>query len=250
MLSENEQQRYARQIVLPEVGPAGQEKLRAATVFIAGAGGLGSVSSLYLAAAGVGKLVIADPDHVSLSNLNRQIIHSTKTLGWPKTRSAELRLRELNPDINVVCRQAFISSDTVDGLTQHTDIIVDATDNRATRDLLNRVCITRRIPFVFGGVDGFDGMVTTLIPGEGPCFKCLFPGDKEQDTSGILGPVPGMIASLQALEVIKLILGIGRSLAGRLLRIRGLTMTIKETAVPGNPQCPACGKIKSRTGVE
>ncbi|MFH1154002.1 MAG: HesA/MoeB/ThiF family protein [Pseudomonadota bacterium] len=248
MLSDEELERYSRQIMLPGVGLGGQEKLKTARVLVVGAGGLGSLSCLYLAAAGVGNLVVADPDTVALSNLNRQILHATGDLGRPKTASAHSRLQELNPTIRLDCRQAVFASDTWDALTRDVDIIVDGTDNRRARRLLNRACLARKVPFVFGGVQELDGMVMTVIPGQGPCFECLFPGTDEPIAKGILGPVAGMIASIQSLEVIKLILGLGQSLAGRLIHIQGLAMRVREVRIHPNPSCQTCQGSVPRIG--
>jgi adenylyltransferase/sulfurtransferase len=240
-MSDEKKERYQRQIMLPEVGLAGQERLGAARVVVVGAGGLGSVSCLYLAAAGVGTLVIADPDRVSLSNLNRQILHGTPDLGLAKTESARYRLKALNPHVRIECHASAVTDETAPDLIRGATLVVDGTDNRRARRTLNRACLAFGVPFVFGGVQGFDGMVMTVLPGKGPCFECLFPGEAEPPPSGVLGPVPGLVASIQTLEAIKLILGRGESLAGRLLSIRGLAMSVRDLRVRQNPDCPACG---------
>jgi len=241
-LSPEEAVRYRRQMVLPEIGRKGQQKLKDARVFIAGLGGLGSVSSLYLAAAGVGYLQIVDMDRVAPENLNRQILHSTQDLGRPKTDSAIEKLKALNPFCRVNAVQAAIRSDTIDDLVEDCGMILDAVDNFETRVILNRISLSRGIPFVFGGVNGFDGMTTTFIPGKTPCFECLFPKPPvTRDSSGIIGPLPAVIAGIQSLEAVKLILGIPGLLAGRLLTVRGANMTFKEIRMKKNPDCTICG---------
>jgi molybdopterin-synthase adenylyltransferase len=235
------EERYLRQFGLPEIGEAGQGRLTGASVLIAGLGGLGSSASYYLAAAGVGQLKIVDKDIVDLSNLNRQILHSVDNVGRRKTVSAEATLRALNPDCGIVATYAEINDITIDGLVEKCDVILDATDNLATRKLLNRASLKNSIPLVFGGVDGFNGMISTFVPGDTGCLECLFPKDQSPvSPPSVLGPLPGIIGSLQALEVLKLILGAGESLKNRLLRIDGRKMIFKTTEFDRNPQCMAC----------
>ncbi len=240
-LSKDEKTRYARQIMIPEIGEAGQQKLKLASVLIAGVGGLGSISSYYLTAAGIGNIRIVDSDTVELSNLNRQIIHSEKDLNKAKTKSASEKLKHLNRSINLEQIKSEINKNTIHVLTEGIDIIVDATDNIETRKQLNFISLKKKIPYIFGGVKGFDGMITTFIPGKTPCMECIFPSlERKQEKPGVIGPVPGLIASLQCMEVIKLILGEGDLLAGRLLQIRSWNMRIKEIHIKQNPDCTMC----------
>jgi len=235
--------RYRRQMMLPEIGRKGQQKLKDARIFIAGLGGLGSISSLYLAAAGVGYLKIVDMDRVAPENLNRQILHSTQDFGRPKTDSAVDKLKALNPFCRVNAVQAAIRSDTVDDLVEDCSIILDAVDNFEARVILNRVSLSRGIPFVFGGVNGFDGMTTTFVPGKTPCFECLFPkAPVQRHPIGIIGPLPAVIAGIQSLEAVKLLLGMPDLLTGRLLTLRGADMTFKEIRMEKNPECTICGQ--------
>ncbi len=240
-LSHEEKIRYSRQLILPEIGEQGQEKLKAAKVFIAGLGGLGSVSAYYMAAAGVGYLRIADKDSVEPGNLNRQILHGTADIGKAKTESAREKLRNLNPHCHIDAVCAEIREETVRELVGDCTLIIDGTDNPETRKLLNRVHLSNRIPFVFGGIEGFDGMVTTFVPGQTPCFECLFPGKtKKKDRIPVVGPVAGLVASVQSMEAIKLISGISGGLQGRLLYIQGRQMTFREIEVKKNPVCKVC----------
>ncbi|MEN8212181.1 MAG: HesA/MoeB/ThiF family protein [Thermodesulfobacteriota bacterium] len=239
--------RYARQILLPQIGSEGQEILGKANVLIAGAGGLGSISSLYLAVAGVGHIIIADHDHVEESNLNRQLLHSEKSIGIEKTKSAAIRLTELNSSIKITPVKTRLTRQSIDSIAKKVDIIVDATDNYSTRQILNQASLKYNIPFVFAGVQGFDGMVSCFVPGRTPCFECVIPCPKREDNSpGIIGAAAGIAASIQAMETIKLILNIGTSedrLENRLLRISGLDMKIKSISLEPDPECTACSDI-------
>jgi len=241
--------RYTRQIILPQIGSEGQETLGKASVLIAGAGGLGSISSLYLAAAGVGHIIIADHDHVEESNLNRQLLHSEVSLGIEKTKSAAIRLTELNSSIKVTPVKAKMTRQSIDSIAKKVDIIVDATDNYSTRQILNRASLKYNIPFVFGGVKGFDGMVSCFVPGRTPCFECVIPCPKKADKSpGIIGATAGIAASIQAMETIKLILNIGTKediLENRLLKFSGLDMKIKSILLEPDPECAICGDINT-----
>jgi len=252
-------ERYSRQTQLPQIGPAGQETLARSRVLIAGAGGLGSLSSLYLAAAGVGHLIIADHDRVELSNLNRQLVHSEASLGAPKVASAAQRLGQLNSAIEVTPVQVKIDQESIVGLVEGVDLIVDGCDNYPTRQVINRAALDHNLPWIFGGVTGFDGMISSFVPGSSVCFECILqdpdtlkpetikPG-KPSPNNGILGATAGMIASIQAMEAVKLLLGIGTPLTNRLLRISGLTMRITTTALTPNPDCRACSSIKQNQG--
>lgn len=235
-------QRYHRQILLPQIGTGGQERLGNARILVAGAGGLGSASALYLAAAGVGCIRVADDDAVEISNLNRQILHSQAAVGMAKSESAARRLGGLNPDIRIEPQKIRIDRKTVDNLVKNVDIIVDACDNYTTRRILNRASLRFGKPYVFGGVEGFNGMVSVFRPGATPCFECIIPEPSTPDgaASGIVGPTAGILGSIQAMETIKVILGIGKTLENRLLRVSGLDMRIRLLSVAPNPDCPAC----------
>nr|NJM01719.1 HesA/MoeB/ThiF family protein [Desulfobacula sp.] len=238
-------ERYIRQTTLPEIGPEGQEQLARAGVLIAGAGGLGSVTALYLAAAGIGHIKIADHDSLEPSNLNRQIIHSEAFLGQPKVISAAGRMKALNSMIRVTPVQTRITSANIDALLDRVDIIVDGSDNYETRQVLNRASLRHGLPFVYAGVRGFDAMVSSFIPGKTACFECIVTGQNAPPVRvpGIVGPATGMAASFQAMETLKLILGIGKPLENRLIRISGLDMRIHCVNLSSNPQCKACGQI-------
>ncbi len=242
--------RYERQICLPQIGEQGQNKLSKTSVLIVGAGGLGSISSLYLAAAGIGNITIIDNDDVEITNLNRQILHNEASIGKPKTFSAAQRIKELNSSIKVYPIQKRLDSDNIRSLIKGINIIIDATDNYKTRQIINRISIENKLPWVFGGVQGFEGMVTSFIPGLTPCFECIIPRpERSAHTPGIIGPTAGIIASIQAMEAIKLILNIGKSLKNTLLKISGLDMRIQTLTLSKNPDCPACSQIKNNRQV-
>jgi len=242
-ISSEEAIRYSRQLILPEIAPQGQIKLKQARVLIAGVGGLGSVSAYYLAAAGIGSIRIADSDCVEAGNLNRQILHGTGDIGKPKTMSALEKLRNLNPYCDVEPIQEFISDENILDMVKDCTVILDGTDNLKTRKILNRASILKDIPFVYGGVEGFTGMATTFVPGRTPCLECFFSRDTGQkEPIGIIGPVPGVIASIQSMEAIKLILGIGKLLTNKLLIFNGMGMSFRKIEMEKNPDCPVCGK--------
>jgi adenylyltransferase/sulfurtransferase len=248
VFTEAQIQRYSRHIILPEVGGAGQEKLLAAKVFIVGAGGLGSPVGYYLAAAGVGDLAIIDNDIVELSNLQRQIVHSTKTLGVPKVDSAKAALEALNPDTKVRPIRERLTRNNITEFIKDYDIVVDCSDNFPTRFLVNDACVLLKKRLVSGALLKFEGQLTTVIPGAGHCYRCLFedmPPAKIMNSlqaGGVVGPIPGVIGTLQALEVIKLILGKGQILKERLLIFDGLTTKFRRVKVHKNPECPVCGE--------
>ncbi len=249
--TENELSRYSRQTSIPGFGIKGQRKLRDARVFVAGVGGLGSVSSYYLAAAGVGHLRIVDKDRVDWSNLNRQMLHWSGDIGRAKTDSAMDKLKEVNPGCTVDAVCAEIREDTCADLVGDCSVIVDAMDNMPARKILNAVSVRKGIPFIYGGVHQLDGMVSTFLPGRTPCLECIFPGGEdraEEAPPSVLGPVPGVIASLQAVEAVKLILGGMEPLAGRLLYFSGADMTFREFRVRKDPECPVCGGRAPQTG--
>jgi molybdopterin/thiamine biosynthesis adenylyltransferase len=240
--------RYERQIILAGVGVGGQEKLLASSVLVVGAGGLGSPILYYLAAAGVGRLGVADPDSVTFSNLHRQILYATPDVGKVKVDVAADRLRALNPDVTVVPHRFRVDDGNIDALVAGYDVVVDAPDNFATRYLVNDACWRARKPLVEAAVLGFSGMIMTIVPGETPCYRCLYPNPPKDGTVpssaevGIMGMVPGIIGSLQALEAVKLLLGIGTTLRGRVLFFDGLDPSFEEMKLERNPLCPLCGK--------
>ncbi len=240
--------RYSRHLLIPEVGEDGQQRLLDARVLLVGAGGLGSPASLYLAAAGVGTLGIVDDDVVDESNLQRQIVHSTDRLGEPKVISAKRTLEALNPDVRVIGYQERLTSENVERiLADGWDVIVDGADNFPTRYLVNDASVWHGIPVVHGSIFRFEGQVTVFKPGEGPCYRCLFPQPPPPELApscaegGVLGVLPGIIGSLQASEALKLVLDRGESLAGRLLLFDALGTTLDEVSVRRNPGCPVCG---------
>jgi len=240
--------RYSRHLLIPEVGEAGQRRLLESRVLLVGAGGLGSPSSLYLAAAGVGTIGIVDDDVVDDSNLQRQIVHSTERVGTAKVESARETLEALNPDVMVEAFQERLSSENVDRiLGAGWDVIVDGADNFPTRYLVNDASVWHGIPVVHGSIYRFEGQVTVLAPGQGPCYRCLFPMPPPPELApscaegGVLGVLPGVIGSLQANETLKLALGIGSPLIGRLMLFDALTATFDEVALRRDANCPVCG---------
>jgi sulfur-carrier protein adenylyltransferase/sulfurtransferase len=247
-LTEAQRDRYSRHLLLPEVGEKGQEKLLKARVLCLGAGGLGSPAAYYLAAAGVGTLGLVDADTVDASNLQRQILHGTDRVGMPKVDSAEKTLTNLNPDVKVVKFQERMNSSNIDRILDHGwDVIVDGVDNFPTRYLLNDATVWRNIPVVHGSIFRFDGQVTTFWPGKGPCYRCLYPEPPPAHLApscaeaGVLGVLPGIIGTVQATEAIKIILGQGDPLVGRLLTYDSLKMTFRTLKLRRDKECPVCG---------
>jgi sulfur-carrier protein adenylyltransferase/sulfurtransferase len=248
-LDAEKRQRYSRHLLIPEVGEEGQLKLLDSSVLLIGAGGLGSPASLYLAAAGVGRLGIVDDDRVDASNLQRQIAHSTHTLGEWKADSAKATIEALNPDVEVTTFRERLTSENVDRiLADGWDVIVDGADNFPTRYLVNDASIWHDIPVVHGSIYRFEGQVTVFKPHEGPCYRCLFPIPPPPELApscaegGVLGVLPGIVGSLQANEALKLALGIGESLAGRLLLFDALAAEFSEVTLRRDPDCPVCGE--------
>lgn len=239
-------ERYARHLTLPQVGLAGQQKLKQARVLIVGAGGLGSPVALYLASAGIGHLGLVDYDVVNLSNLQRQIIHSVASIGELKVNSAKTRIEAINPSIQVHCHSEMLSRDNVLDLFADYDIIVDATDNLPTRYLINDACLKLHKPLVYGSIFRFDGQMSVFCTAEAPCYRCLFPTPPPAHLipscaeGGVFGILPGTIGTLQATEVIKFILGMGQTMAGRLLLYDALAMEFNTIRIRKNPQCPVC----------
>jgi len=246
-LTNEEVARYSRHLILPEVGYEGQQKLKAAKVLCVGTGGLGAPLSLYLAAAGVGTLGLVDFDTVDASNLQRQVIHSTKTVGMLKVDSAELMLKGLNPNLNVVKYNTMLTSANALEIFEDYDVIADGTDNFQTRYLVNDACVLTGKPNAYGSIFRFEGQASVFATGQGPCYRCLYPEPPPPGLvpscaeGGVLGILPGLVGIIQATEVIKLILGIGDSLAGRLLLVDALGMNFRQLKLRKNPDCPACG---------
>jgi len=248
-LSVEELQRYSRHLIMPEVTSEGQNRLKAARVLCIGAGGLGSPAALYLAAAGVGTLGIVDFDDVDLSNLQRQILHGTKDIGRGKLESARDRLHDINPQIEIELHKCRFSSENASQLVARYDVVVDGSDNFPTRYLSNDVCVFARKPNVYGSVFRFEGQTTIFAPHlGGPCYRCLFPEPPPPESvpncaqAGVLGVLPGIIGMLQAIETLKLILGIGEQLVGRLLHFDALKVKFRELNLRRDPQCPVCGE--------
>lgn len=248
VLSQQQKQRYSRHLLIPEVGVEGQARLLDSKVLLIGAGGLGSPAMLYLAAAGVGTLGIVDFDTVDLSNLQRQIVHTTERVGRRKTESAAETIRALNPDVTVVPHEEMLTEENVERLISGYDVILDGTDTFETRYTLNDAAVRAGIPVVHASVFRFEGQLTVFRPFDGPCYRCLYPTPPPPElapgcsVAGVLGVVPGVMGMLQATEAIKLLLGIGDSLAGRLLIYDALDGTFQEVQLRRDPDCPACGE--------
>lgn len=247
--------RYARHFVLPGVGPEGQGRLKDARILLVGAGGLGSPAALYLAAAGVGTLGVVDADVVDPSNLQRQVLHGTPELGRPKVDSARRRLREVNPHVEVVAHRERLTSENALDIIPDYDLVVDGSDNFPTRYLVNDACVFSGKPFVYGAVDRWEGQLSVFATEEGPCYRCLFrepppPGLVPTCAeAGVLGVLPGVVGSLQAMEAIKLVLGVGEPMVGRLLLFDALELSFREMTLRRNPQCPVCGDEPTLTGL-
>ena len=239
--------RYSRHFLLPEVGEDGQAKLLQAKVLMVGAGGLGSPSAYYLAAAGVGTIGIIDNDVVDVSNLQRQILHANDRVGMPKVESAKKTLEGLNPDVKVIPYQAKLTSENIMEILKDYDLVVDGCDNFPTRYLVNDACVLTGKPNVHGSIFQFEGQATVFYPGKGPCYRCLYPEPPPAEMApscaeaGVLGVLPGLIGVIEALEAVKLILGKGDSLVGRLLHFNTLTMEINTLKLRRDPNCPMCG---------
>src|ERR1043165_5705312 len=249
LLNQEEVARYSRQIGLPELSAKGQKRLKAARVLCIGAGGLGSPAALYLAAAGVGTIGLVDFDEVDLSNLQRQILHGTKDIGRGKLESARDRLRDINPEIKIELHHCRFSSENAAEIVAKYDVVVDGSDNFATRYLSNDVCVFAQKPNVYGSVFRFEGQTTVFAPHlGGPCYRCLFPEPPPPESvpncaqAGVLGVLPGIIGTLQAIETIKLIVGIGEPLVGRLLYFDALKVKFRELNLRRDADCPVCGE--------
>ncbi len=247
MLNNQEIMRYGRHLIMPEVGVEGQEKLKAAKILMIGAGGLGSPSGLYLSASGVGEITILDPDTVDVSNLQRQILHDTSSVGVPKVESAKKRMNEVNPFVRINAIQDSVSTENVMELVASHDIVVDGTDNFETRYIVNDACVLNRKMNVYGSIFRFDGQATVFCDPDGPCYRCMYPTPPPPGMvpscaeGGVLGILPGVVGTIQATEAIKLIMGKGNPLIGRLLTYDALAMTFKTFKIRKDPDCPICG---------
>jgi adenylyltransferase/sulfurtransferase len=251
-LSARERERYSRHLLLPEIGEAGQQRLKAARVLVVGAGGLGSPASLYLAAAGIGTLGIVDHDRVDLSNLQRQLLFDGASIGAGKALAAQARLRALNGEINVVAHPLELRADNARELLEQYDCIVDGSDRLATRYLVNDACVLLRRPLVSAAIHRFEGQAMTYLPDQGPCYRCLFPASSSAVApncaeAGVLGVLPGVLGAVQATEAIKVLLGIGAPLVGRLMTFDALAMEWREFRFRRRADCAVCGTAPSIT---
>jgi adenylyltransferase/sulfurtransferase len=246
-LSPQEVQRYSRHLIMPEVGVEGQKRLKASSILLIGAGGLGSPLGLYLAAAGVGRLGLVDFDAVDFSNLQRQVLHGTPDVGRPKLQSAKDRIAAINPEVKVDLYETHLKRDNAFDVLRPYDVVIDGTDNFPTRYLVNDACVMLKKPNVYGSIFRFDGQASVFVPGSGPCYRCLYPEPPPPGEvpscaeGGVLGILPGVIGCIQATEAIKLIIGQGTPLVGRLLLYDALQMSFREFKVRRNPKCPVCG---------
>lgn len=243
-LSPSELERYDRQMLISDLGTDGQKKLKAAKVAIAGIGGLGCPGSLYLAAAGIGKVILVDNERFELTDLNRQILGWEKDIGRFKAEVAKEKLDAVNPRIEVEAVVAEITKDSVQNVIEDVDVIVDGQDNWKTRFILNEYSVTHNVPFVHAGVSAFHGQITTIVARKGPCLRCIFPKDPpEREKIPVLGATPALLASLQVMETVKLITGIGKPLVGRMLFANGAEMVFETVEVKRNVECPVCGNL-------
>lgn len=256
MMTNEQVLRYGRHLIMPEVGVEGQEKINAAKILMIGAGGLGSPSALYLAASGVGEMTIIDPDVVDVSNLQRQVIHDTNSINVPKVESAKKRIAEINPHVKVNAIQDRLSNDNVRELVRNHDIVVDGTDNFQTRYMVNDACVFEGKLNVYGSIFRFDGQSTVFCDPEGPCYRCLYPEAPPPGMvpscaeGGVLGILPGIVGVIQATEAIKLIIGKGRPLVGRLMLYDALEMKFRELKIRKDPSCPVCGPNRTITELQ
>ena len=247
-MDDNQLLRYSRHLLLGEIGIEGQQKIRAAKALVIGAGGLGSPAAMYLASAGIGQLTIIDNDTVDLTNLQRQIAHTTSRVGRAKAESARETLHAINPDIRITALVERADDARLAELVSQHDVVLDCTDNFKTRHAVNRACVAHKVPLVSGAVIRFDGQLSVFDPrtGEQPCYSCLFPQDQPFEdvacsTMGVFAPLVGVVGAMQAAEALKLVMGIGESLAGRLLLLDGLRMEWSSISIGRNDGCPVCG---------
>lgn len=240
-LNSREFERYHRQIMVGGIGLAGQERLKEATVLVAGVGGLGCTSALYLAAAGVGRIILVDNDRVDITNLNRQVLHWEDNLGDLKTDSAGAKLAKFNSDIDIQAVDLEITSNNVSSMLNDVDLVVDGLDNYATRAIINQACVNRSVPFIHAAIYGLSGQLMTIMPGQGPCYQCVRPTGPPEDAGAfpVLGATPGIMACLQSMEAIKIMAGLGTSLAGKLLLFDDMSFHTIE--VQRQEDCPTCG---------
>ncbi len=247
-LSKYDLERYRRQMLIPGWGKEGQRKLKSATVVVVGAGGLGGFASVYLVAVGIGKLVIIDREKFELSNLNRQILGWQKDIGHFKAEAAAEKLKAFNPEVEVEPVIAEIRKENAHELIDNADVVVDAMDNWETRFIVNNTCVEKRTPFVHAGVFGLYGQLTTIIPGKGPCLRCILPETPNEISEfPIPGVTPGFFATLQVIESLKLIVGLGETLTGRMLLFDGEDMRFKIINVKKRPDCPVCARVQPKT---
>jgi adenylyltransferase/sulfurtransferase len=255
-LSQEEILRYSRHLIIPEVGVEGQRRLKDARVLMVGAGGLGSPIGLYLAAAGVGRLGIVEADVVDVTNLQRQVLHGTKDVGRKKVESARDRIRDVNPHVDVVPHEAWLTSENALEIIRDYDLVVDGTDNFATRYLVNDACVLLGKPNVYGSIFRFEGQSTVFCTAEGPCYRCLYPEPPPPGLvpscaeGGVLGILPGLVGLIQATEAVKLVTGIGAPLVGRLLLVDALAMQFRTVKLRKDPRCPACGTREIRALID
>jgi molybdopterin-synthase adenylyltransferase len=244
LLSENDRIRYHRQMMLEDWGEEGQVKLKSSSAFVAGAGGLGSPVCLYLAAAGVGRIRVCDEDVVELSNLNRQILHNTASIGYHKVLSAQRTLAQLNPEVEVEALIARIEADTLHALVGHPDIVIDCLDNYEARYALNAYCARHGIPLVHGAISGMMGQVTFLQPPDTPCLRCIIPHAPSAEGVPAVGAIAGLVGCIQAAEAIKYLTGVGTPLLGRLMIVSGLEMSFDSLVVHPRDECPDCWELQ------
>ena len=249
-LNDRQLLRYSRHILLNEIGVEGQERIRVAKMLVIGAGGLGSPAAYYLASAGVGRITLVDGDNVDLTNLQRQILHTTERVGTPKAESGRLTLAAINPDVEVVPVASRVNADALDALVRDATIVLDCSDNFATRHAVNRACVKHRKPLVSGAAIRFDGQLAVFDArrDDSPCYACLFPeGDGEDELCAVMGvfaPLTGIVGTMQAAEALKLAAVCGESLAGRFVMIEALAMSFRTVRVPRDPECAVCGQIR------
>jgi len=247
----NDQQllRYSRQIMLPQIDIEGQQKLLDAKILIIGAGGLGSPASIYLAAAGIGQITLYDNDQVDLSNLQRQIAHTTDDIGTDKVISTQKTLKKTNPETKIIAHNKRLEGDRLNEAVNQADLVLDCSDNFTTRFAINNACVLNKTPLVSGAAIRFEGQVSVFTPGsnDSPCYNCLYNSDGEElqncATNGVIAPITGIVGSIQAMEAMKIIMSIGEPLVGRLLLLDGLSMEWNTMTLRKNPSCPSCGKV-------